>query len=116
MIENSQISNITSLNLDKIDNNEDNTECSEFISKLLYKLKNTLDPQKWDLLNEIYILGHQQKNKIFSSYQFTIENYNKSVQDLFMIKYELSLNLLNNFDLIMNFRNISKLFYLNFLI
>ena len=80
----------------------------EINRELLIHLKNTLDPRKWKFIEEIKDLAEKQKNYLFSDMDGIIQNSQKSLLDLFFIKYDLSLNGLNLTDLLINFRDMSK--------
>ena len=91
---------------------QDQTKLSEIEvnQQLLIQLKNNTDPQKWKFIEEIKILAEQQNNFIFSNMDAIFQNSQKTINDLFYIKYDLSLNSLIVTDLLINFRDISKFF------
>lgn len=91
---------------------QDQTKLSEIEvnQQLLIQLKNNTDPQKWKFIEEIKILAEQQNNFIFSNIDAFFQNSQKTINDLFYIKYDLSLNSLIVTDLLINFRDISKFF------
>jgi len=79
----------------------------------LIQLKNNTDPQKWTFIQEIQALAEQQNNYSYSTLESIVINSQKSIQDLFYIKYDLSLNGLIVTDLLINFRDICIMFFLN---
>lgn len=76
--------------------------------KFLIQLKTNTDPKKWKFIEEIKILAEQQNNLSYSTMEAIVANSQKSIQDLFYIKYDLSLNGLIVTDLLINFRDISR--------
>ena len=76
--------------------------------QLYLQLQNNTDPQKWLFIQEIKLLAEQQNNYQHSTMEAIVRNTRKSIQDLFYIKYDLSLNTLQVTDLLINFRDISK--------
>ena len=80
--------------------------------QFLIQLKNNTDPKKWKFIEEIKILAEQQNNFSYSTMEAIVNNSRKSIQDLFYIKYDLSLNGLIVTDLLINFRDISRFCFL----
>jgi len=80
----------------------------EYARHTYLTLKSNTDPQKWTFIEEIRNLAEQQNNYNYSTMQAIISNSQKSIQDLFYIKYDLSLNGLIVTDLLINFRDICK--------
>ena len=74
----------------------------------LQQLRSQTDPNKWKFIEEIKSLAEQQNNYQHSTMTAVIQNSQKSIQDLFYIKYDLSLNTLIVTDLLINFRDIRK--------
>ena len=81
----------------------------EMNRQFLFQLKNSTDPQKWNFIEEIKALAEQQNNFQYSTMEAIINISQKSLHDLFYIKYDLSLNTLIATDLLINFRDIRKL-------
>lgn len=96
--------------------NQDQIKLSEIEvnRQLLIQLKNNTDPQKWKFIEEIKTIAEQQNNSSFSNMDAIFQNSQKSIQDLFYIKYDLSLNGLIVTDLLINFRDISRSFFPKF--
>lgn len=84
----------------------------EYARHTYLTLKSNTDPQKWTFIEEIRNLAEQQNNYNYSTMEAIISNSQKSIQDLFYIKYDLSLNGLIVTDLLINFRDICK-FYIS---
>ena len=84
----------------------------ELTRQRFLQLKNSTDPQKWTFIEEIKSLAEQQNNYSYSTLEAIVSNSQKTIQDLFYIKYDLSLNGLIVTDLLINFRDICKLFFL----
>ena len=80
----------------------------ELSRQQLIQLKNNTDPQKWVFIEEIKTLAEQQSDYSHSTFEAIVRNAQKTIQDLFYIKYDLSLNGLIVTDLLINFRDISK--------
>lgn len=82
----------------------------EMNRQFLFQLKNSTDPQKWNFIEEIKALAEQQNNFQHSTMEAILNNSQKSLHDLFYIKYDLSLNTLIVTDLLINFRDICKVY------
>lgn len=80
----------------------------EMKRQYLIQLKNNTDPNKWKFIEEIKTLAEQQNNFSFSTMEAIVRNSQKNLQDLFYVKYDLSLNQLIVTDLLINFRDISR--------
>jgi hypothetical protein len=85
---------------------------AERTTQTILQLKNSTDPQKWTFIEEIKSLAEQQNNYSYSTLEAIVSNSQKTIQDLFYIKYDLSLNGLIVTDLLINFRDIRKKDYL----
>lgn len=81
---------------------------TELTKQRLIHLKNNTDPQKWVFIEEIKKLAEQQNDFSHSTLDAIVRNSQKTIKDLFYIKYELSLTGLIVTDLLINFRDISK--------
>lgn len=81
---------------------------TELTKQRLIQLKNNTDPQKWVFIQEIKTLAEQHNDYSHSTLEAILRNSQKTIQELFYIKYELSLTGLIVTDLLINFRDISK--------
>lgn len=80
---------------------------AEMTKQQLIQLKNNTDPQKWVFIEEIKMLAEQHNDHSHSTLDAIVRNSQKTIQELFYIKYDLSLTGLIVTDLLINFRDIS---------
>ena len=94
----------------QVETNAEQTQLNEreMSRQFLIQLKNSTDPQKWNFIEEIKALAEQQNNYQHSTMEAILMNSQKSIHDLFYIKYDLSLNTLIVTDLLINFRDICR--------
>ena len=92
-------------NLQMINNQQQAIELSQ-------RFKDTIDPYKWQFIMDIQELANEQGIEGLASMNAIVELSQKSIKDLFLMKYELSISPLSVREFLINFKEIGSVFYL----
>lgn len=71
------------------------------------------DPDKQQFIEEILNLANMVNNPALSSPENILILFNKTYEELFFIKYELTIQTIDPLDLFINFKTISTFIHIN---